>query len=127
MAEIFILVGIVVLIFLGFLVFTFFSYTSLFVNILLIGTLLYLIKKDLKKGNGKYYIASMFLTALCFIFSASGIGKELLLISERLMLSYVTLALALIYILGNAVAFLYEFAIHKFFPHSKEKYLHGKH
>ena len=127
MAELFILVGIVILIFLIFLVFTFFSYVSLFINIILIGTLYYLIKKDLKGGNGKYYIASMFLTALCFIFSASGIGKELLLISERLMLSYVTLALALIYILANAIALLYEFASYKLFPHSKKEHPHDKH
>src|SRR3989338_9857791 len=116
MAELFILVGIVILIFLIFLVFTFFSYVSLFINIILIGTLYYLIKQDLKGGNGKYYIASMFLTALCFIFSASGIGKELLLISERLMISYVTLALALTYIMANAIALLYEFAGYKLFP-----------
>lgn len=113
MVEPLFIVGIAILFFLVFLLFSFFSYYAIFTNILLLAILFFLIRRDLKDSDSsKYYIASLGLTALFFIFSASLLVKELLLISERLMLSYATIAIALIYVCANMFAFLHGLAFH---------------
>ena len=113
-----IIVGIIAILFYIYLVFDFFSYTSLFLNIIIITALYFLITRDLKDAdNHNYYIASLFLTALFFIFSSSGIIQSILHLAETLLLSLATVAASLIYLLANAAALIYEGS-----QHLREKY-----
>ncbi|MBI2208047.1 hypothetical protein HYU50_00975 [Candidatus Woesearchaeota archaeon] len=113
-----IIVGIITILFYIYLVFDFFSYTSLFLNIIIITALYFLVTRDLKDtDNHKYYIASLFLTALFFIFSNTGFMQYVLQLENTLLLSLGTVAAFFIYILANAIALFYEG-----FQHLKEKY-----
>ena len=112
-----IIVTIVVVLFYIYLAFTFFSYTSLLLNVVLITALYFLVKKDLKdEDNHKYYIASLLLTALFFIFSASGFGEYVLQLAEKALLSIVSVAGLLVYLFAHLAALIYEG-----FRHIKEK------
>ena len=122
MAELVFIALIALLLFAAFLLFAFFSYTSFFLNIMLIVTLYSLIKRDLRDHHSnRYYIASLLLTALFFISSASGAAKEFLLVAERLALSYMTAAVALVYIFANMITFIYEFSEHRILPYIRKR------
>ena len=113
-----IIVGIIAVLFYIYLAFTFFSYTSLLLNIIIIAALYFLVTRDLKdEDNHKYYIYSLFLTALFFIFSTSGFGTYVLGLTEKLLFSLATVAGLLIYLFANAIALSYEG-----FQHLKENY-----
>ena len=113
-----IIVGIIAVLFYIYLAFTFFSYTSLLLNIIIIAALYFLVTRDLKdEDNHKYYIYSLFLTALFFIFSTSGFGVYVLGLAEKLLFSLATIAGLLIYLFANGIALSYEG-----FQHLKEKY-----
>ena len=121
MAELVFIALIALLLFAAFLMFAFFSYPSFFLNVIILVTLYFLIKRDLKNYHrNRYYIASLLLTALFFISSTSGVAKEFLLVAERLSLSYLTAAAALVYIFANLIAFIYEFIEHKILPYVKK-------
>ena len=122
MAELVFIALIVLLIFAAFLLFALFSYTSFFINAIALVTLYFLIKRDLRDHHSsRYYIASLLLTALLFISSTSGAAKEFLLVAERLALSYLTAAVALVYIFANIIAFAHEFIEHKVLPYIRKK------
>ena len=113
-----IIVGIIAILFYIYLAFTFLSYTSLLLNIAIITALYFLVARNLKDtDNHKYYIISLFLTALFFIFSNSGFIQYILHLTETLLLSLAVIAAFLIYIFANAIALSYEG-----FQHLKEKY-----
>jgi hypothetical protein len=112
MAELAI-VGIIIVILGLYLLFMFFNLTSLFINLIVIITLIFLIKKDLKsKYNQKYYLSSLFLTSFFFIFSTTGFIANILSFGELLSLSLLTIALMLLFLLARLVAFTYEFYQH---------------
>jgi len=104
-----IIVAIILVLFYIYLAFTFFSYTSLLLNVALITALYLLIKKDLKdKDNHKYYIASLLLTAVFLIFSSSGFGEYALKLAERALLSIASVAGLLVYFFAHLSALAYE-------------------
>jgi len=116
MIDIFVLV--ILILFGVFLIFTFISYTSLILNLIILIALYFLISKNLKdKDNHKYYLASLFLTAIVLIFSNTGLIKNLLILTEKLLLSTAIVSVILVYILANLIAFIYEY-LH----HLKERY-----
>ena len=113
-----IIVAIITVLFYIYLVFTFLSYTSLLLNIIIITALYFLVARDLKdEDNHKYYIYSLFFTALFFIFSSSGFIQYILHLTETLLLSLAAVAGLLVYLFANAAALAYEG-----FQHLKEKY-----
>lgn len=117
MIETFAVAGILVLSAV-FLIFTFFSYTSLFLNLVIILALYFLIKKDLKdRDNHKYYLVSLLLTAMFFISSTAGFVNSLLVTAQRMLLSIVTVAIIGVYAFAHLMAF-----IHQSYSHLKEKY-----
>ncbi len=121
MAEIVFLALIVLLILIAFLLFAFFSYTSFFLNIVVLIAIYFLIKRDLRLHHyDKYYIASLLLAALFFISSTSGIAKEFLLVAERLALSYLTAAVALVYIFANMSAFAHNLIKDRALPYIRK-------
>ena len=100
------------------LIFTFFSYTSLFLNLVIILALYFLITKDLKdRDNHKYYLVSLFLTAIFFISSTTNLVNSLLVTAERMLLSIVTVSIIGIYAFAHLMAF-----IHQSYNYLKEKY-----
>ena len=108
-----IIVAIITVLFYIYLAFTFFSYTSLLLNIIIIAALYFLVMKDLKdKDNHKYYIASLFLTALFFIFSTTGFTTAIVKWFNTLLISEATLAAFLAYAFANIIGFVYEYAGH---------------
>ena len=113
-----IIVGIIAVLFYIYLAFDFFSYTSLLLNIIIITALYFLITRDLKDAdNHHYYLTSLFLTALFFIFSNGSFIQSILHLAETLLLSLATAAALLIYLFANATALSYEG-----FQYLKEKY-----
>ena len=113
----FIALGVLIL-FVVFLAITFLSYTSLFLNLIIIIILYFLIRKDLKdRTNHKYYIFSLLLTAIFFIFSASGLIKDFLVLTEKMLLSTPIIAVILIYVFAHLIAY-----IHELYHYLKEKY-----
>jgi|TARA_Y100000310_G_scaffold91835_1_gene89306 hypothetical protein len=112
------IVPIVLILFVVFLIITFLSYTSLFLNLIILIALYFLISKDLKdRANHKYYLISLFLTAIFFIFSGTGFVKNFLFLTEKMLLSIAIVSVIILYILVHLISFVYE-AHH----HLKEKY-----
>ena len=108
-----ILVLIISLIFAAYLIFTFTGYASLFLNLIILIALFFLIKKDLKDKDGhKYYLVSLFLTAMLFIFSGTGLIRTFLLLTEKLFLSTATVSALAAYMFANLTALIYESFIH---------------
>jgi len=105
--------GLIVIIFYVYLVLTFLSFASLILNLIIITALYFLIRKDLKDNNNhKYYIFSLIPTALFFIFSGTGIISNLIKFTETLLLSLVTVAALLVYLLAHTIVFVYEYNQH---------------
>jgi amino acid transporter len=80
--------------------------------------LYFLISKDLKdKANHKYYLASLLLTAIFFIFSYTGFVTNFLALTEKMLLSIAIVAVLIVYLFAHIVSF-----IHEAYKHLKEKY-----
>jgi len=93
-----------------FFLFTFLSYTSLFLNLIILIALYFLIRKDLKdKDHNKYYIASLLLTAIFFILSSTGFVKSFLILTERMLLSTAIVSVIVLYVFAHFIAFIYEY------------------
>ena len=90
----------------------------LFLNFILITALYFLIRRNLKdKDNHNYYIASLFLTALFFIFSYTNLIHDFLILTKQILLSLVTVASLLVYLFAHLVGLVYESYLYL-----KEKY-----
>jgi hypothetical protein len=101
MIEWFVLLAIIILA--VYLILPFTSYVSFGINIVLLISLIILINRDLKKKEmQRYYLISLLLTAIVFIFSDYGIFYTLFRILEKkLFLSLITIAFLLIYAFAN--------------------------
>ena len=101
MIEWFVLI--ILIIFVAYLLFTFTTYVSFFINIALLVALVILINKDVKKKEmHRYYLISLVLTAIVFIFSDYGVFYTLLRILEKnLFLSVITITFLLVYAFAN--------------------------
>ena len=120
MIEIF--VFILLILFVAFVIFTFISYTSLILNLILLIAFFFLIRRDLKqKDNHKYYLASLFLTALFFIFSSTGLINDFLVLTEKMLLSIAIVSVIATYVFANSIAFLYEYLSHLKKQYKKKK------
>ena len=92
-----------------YLILTFLSYTSLLLNLIILIALYFLISKDLKgRDNYKYYLASLLLTAIFFIFSATGFIKDFLILTEKMLLSTVIVSIIMVYLFAHLTALVYE-------------------
>lgn len=112
------IVFLIMVLFYIYLIFNFLGYVSLILNIIIITALYFLITKDLKdEDNHKYYLASLFLTALFFIFSTTGLISSFLALTEKLLISMVSVAGLLIYLFAQLAGFVYEYS-----KHLKEKH-----
>ena len=91
------------IIFVVYLLFTFTTYVSLGINIVLLIALAILVNRDLKrKEMVRYYLIALLLTAIGLIFSDYGIFYTLFrIMSKNLFLSVVTQAFLLIYAFAN--------------------------
>ena len=113
----FIALGVLIL-FVIFLAITFLSYASLFLNLIILTILYFLISKDLKdRTNHKYYLFSLLLTAIFFIFSATGFIKNFLILTEKMLLSTPIVAVIVVYVFAHLIAF-----IHELYHYLKEKH-----
>lgn len=102
MAEPFLIVGIVLILFAAFLAFAFFSSASLILNLIILIALFWRIRTNLSdKDNHKYYLVAILLTALFFIYSGSGFAKSILELGERLLISNITIAVVLVYLFAH--------------------------
>jgi len=118
MIEIFVLI--ILIIFAVFLIFTFISYISLILNLIILIALYFLISNNLKdKDNHKYYLASLFLTAIFFIFSGTGLVKDFFFLTEKLLLSTAIVSVIAVYVFANLIAFIYEYVSHLKEKHKK--------
>lgn len=118
MAEPFLIVGIVLILFAAFLVFTFFSSASFILNLIIIILLLWRISRNLSdKDNHKYYVVSLLLTALFFIYSGSSFAKSILELGERLLISNITLAVILVYLFAH-----FTYNSHRSYTYLRKKY-----
>jgi len=105
--------GIVLALFYAYVILTFTSAVSLILNIFIITTLYFLITRDVKDpDNHKYYIISLFLTALFFIFSYTALIKSILSLSERLLISLAAVAGLLVYIFSQLMSLVIELYRH---------------
>jgi hypothetical protein len=92
-----------------YLTLTFFSPVSLILNIIILGIIFFLIARDLKDSSRhKFYIVSLLLTALFFIFSSTGFLNLILVSAERSFLSVATLAGMLAYFFANLAGALFS-------------------
>jgi len=106
-----IVVGLIIIIFAIIIFINFFSYTSTFLNIIILITLYFLISKDLKdKDNHKYYLFSLLLTAIFFIFSNTQLGIYILYQSGKLLISMATVPVILFYLFSHIIALVYEYS-----------------
>ena len=118
MAESFLIVGIVLILFAAFFVFTFFSSASLIINLIILIALFWRIRTNLSdKDNHKYYLVAILLTALFFIYSGSSFAKSILELGERLLISNITIAAALVYLFAHVT-----YNTHKSYTYLKKKY-----
>ena len=96
------IVGIILVLFYAYLAYTFTSATSLILNIIVVTALFFLIKKDLKdEDNHKYYITSLLITALFFIFSSTMPIESFLKLTQKLLLSVVSVAALMAYLFAQ--------------------------
>ena len=115
---VFIIVKLITILFALYLLFTFFSYASLFLNLVILIALYFLISKDLKdKENHKYYLASLLLTAIFFILSTTPFINNILILAEKMLLSLPIVAVILVYLFANLIAFS-----HKYYHQLKKRY-----
>jgi len=113
-----IVVTIILLLFYAYLGLTFFSFTSLLLNIVILTALYFLITKDLKDSdNHKYYIFSLLLTAFVLIISNTTFINYILTLATKLLISLVTVAGLLVYLFAHLIGFVYEY-----YHHLKEKH-----
>ena len=118
MAEPFLIVGIVLILFAAFFVFTFLSSASLILNIIILIALSWRISRNLSdKDNHKYYLVAILLTALFFIYSGSGFAKSILELGESLLISSITIAAALVYLFAHIA-----YNAHKFYLYIRKKH-----
>ena len=118
MAEPFLIVGIVLILFAAFFIFSFFSSASFVLNLVILIALFWRIKKNLsEKDNHKHYLAAILLTALFFIYSGSGFAKSILELGERLLISNITLAVILVYLFAHIT-----YNAHKSYLYIRKKY-----
>jgi len=115
------IVLIILILFIVYLIFTFISYTSIILNLIILIAFYFLIRKDLKdKENHKYYLFSLFLTAIILIFSSSGLIKYFLILTDKLLLSTAIVSLILVYLFANLISFVYEYLSHLKEMHKKK-------
>ena len=95
-------VAIIMLVFVLVVLSGFFTGASLFLNPVLLGLMLILTSIDIKKKYlQKYYLISLFLTAIFFILSNSNPIKSLLALASKASLSLFTMAFILIYVFAH--------------------------
>jgi len=105
------IVGLIIVLFVIFLILTFFG--SLFINLVLLIIFYFLITRDLKdKDNHKYYIASIFLTAIVFILSSTELINSIFTLTNKIFISTVSVAVLLVYFLANLTGIFYELLRH---------------
>ena len=103
------IVLLILIVFVVVLIFTFFSFISLLLNLAVLIALYFLIRKDLKsKDNHKYYLFSLLLTAIFFILSNTEFVKNILILTQKLLLSAAIIPLIGVYIFAHLIAFVYE-------------------
>lgn len=91
----------------------FFSHTSLFLNLIILIALFFLIRKGLKdKNNHKYYLASLLLTAIVFIFNSTSLINNFLILTEKMLLSVAIVSVIIAYVFAHLIAFVYESYYH---------------
>tara|TARA_Y100000310_G_scaffold322476_1_gene381561 strand:- start:169 stop:525 length:357 start_codon:yes stop_codon:yes gene_type:complete len=96
-----------------YLIFTFTNSISLILNIIIIAALYFLITKDIKdEDHHKYYLTSLFLTALFFIFSTTTLISSFLALTEKLLISIVSVAGLFVYLFAQLTGFVYEYSKH---------------
>ena len=118
MAEPFLIVGIVLILFAAFFIFSFFSSASFVLNLVILIALFWRIKKNLsEKDNHKHYLTAILLTALFFIYSGSGFAKSILELGERLLISNITLAVILVYLFAHIT-----YNVHKSYLYISKKH-----
>ncbi|MEK6876245.1 MAG: hypothetical protein AABX63_02450 [Nanoarchaeota archaeon] len=118
MAEPFLIVGIIVILFAAFLTFAFFSSASLILNLIIIVFLFWRIRTNLlDRDNHKHYLVAILLTALFFIYSGSGFAKSILELGESLLISSITIAAALVYLFAHIA-----YNAHKFYLYIRKKH-----
>ncbi len=110
--------GIVLILFAAFLIFSFFSSASFVLNLIILIALFWRIKTNLSdKDNHKHYLAALLLTALFFIYSGSGFAKSILELGERLLISNITLAVILVYLFAHI-----SYTASNFYTYLKKKH-----
>ena len=121
MAEPFLIVGIVLILFAAFLVFAFFSSASFILNLIIIVFLFWRIRANLSdKDNHKHYLVAILLTALFFIYSGSSFTKSILELGERLLIPSITIAVALVYLFAH-----FTYNVHKSYLYIRKKHKKG--
>ena len=109
---------VVLILFVIFLVITFLSYTSLALNLIILIAFYFLIRKDIRDSNNhKYYLISLLLTAIFFVFSSTGFVKGFLILTGRMLLSVAIVSIFMVYLFAHLMAFIYEF-----YHYLKEEY-----
>jgi hypothetical protein len=104
MAELILIMSLAVILFGTFLMFLFFNSAFVLLNLAIIIALIWRIRTNLAvQNNQKYYVISLLLTSLFFIYSGSGIGKYLLEVAENLLISNITMTVALVYAFAHVV------------------------
>ena len=108
-----VVVVVIWLVFALFLMLTFISVASFLPNLIILIILYFLITKDLKSSSiHKFYITSFFLTASFFIFSNVQSINHFLILTDKLLLSLVSVACLLIYFFANAINSIFEFSLY---------------
>ena len=103
------IVLLILIVFIAILIFTFFSYTSLLLNLIILVGLYFLIRKDLKdKDNHKYYLFSLLFTAIFFILSNTEFIKNILILTQKLLLSAAIIPVIGVYIFAQVIALVHE-------------------
>lgn len=91
----------------------FFSYALMILNIILITLFWILIGRNLKdKDNHKYYLVSILLTAILFMYSVTGAVSSTLTVIQKLGISLLTGTMILVYVFAICIAFLYELLLY---------------
>ena len=106
-------VGLILVLFYVYLGYTFTSVISLILNVIIVTAFYFLIKRDLKdEDNHKYYIASLLLTASFFIFSSAMPIEPFLKLTQKLLISAVSVAAIIAYLFAQLAGFVYEYVLH---------------
>ena len=109
---------IVLILFAVFLIVTFTSYASFILNLIILIAFYFLIRRDLRnRDNHKFYLISLFLTAVFFILSTTGFIQTLISLTQKILLSLVVVAVILVFVFANLAVF-----VHKGYLKLREKY-----